>query len=55
MVTMILPLPRVTAVVDWMSRDDIQWAFEAIVGLDLTFDALGFPPHLENSLPLLKR
>ena len=33
---------------DWILRDDIQWAFEAITELDLTFDALGFPKHLQN-------
>ena len=33
---------------DWILRDDIQWAFEAIIELDLTFDALGFPKHIDN-------
>ena len=33
---------------DWMLRDDVQWAYGAICDLDLTFDALGFPRHLEN-------
>jgi L-fuconolactonase len=32
---------------DWMHRTDVQWAFAAIVDLDLTFDALGFPIHLD--------
>jgi L-fuconolactonase len=41
--------------VDWMLRDDIQWAFRAILDLDLTFDALGFPRHLPNFLTLVKR
>lgn len=41
--------------VDWMLRDDVQWGYEAVVDLDLTFDALGFPPHLENFLALLTR
>ena len=41
--------------VDWMLRDDVQWAYKAIVDLDLTFDALGFPPHLDNFLTLLQR
>lgn len=41
--------------VNWMLRDDIRWAFRAICDLDLTFDALGFPPHLENFLTILKR
>lgn len=40
---------------DWMLRDDIQWAFRAIVDLDLSFDALGFPLHLPNFLTLIKR
>ncbi|MEP1610436.1 MAG: amidohydrolase family protein [Roseobacter sp.] len=41
--------------VNWMLRDDIQWAFEALVDLDLTFDALGFPEHISNFLALMKR
>ncbi|WP_422372450.1 amidohydrolase family protein [Hoeflea sp.] len=41
--------------VDWMLRDDVQWAFKALSDLDLTFDALGFPPHLDNFLTILKR
>jgi L-fuconolactonase len=41
--------------VNWMLRDDVQWAFRAICDLDLSFDALGFPPHLENFLTILKR
>ena len=41
--------------VDWMLRRDIDWAFAAIAGEDLTFDALGFPRHLENFLTLLGR
>jgi L-fuconolactonase len=32
---------------EWMHRKDVQWAFSAIVDLDLTFDALGFPIHLD--------
>jgi L-fuconolactonase len=28
--------------VDWMLRDDVQWAYSALIDLDLTFDALGF-------------
>jgi L-fuconolactonase len=31
----------------WMHRKDVQWAFAAVVDLDLTFDALGFPIHLD--------
>ncbi|MEQ8357137.1 MAG: amidohydrolase family protein [Kiloniellaceae bacterium] len=41
--------------VDWMLRDDVQWAYAALVDLDLTFDALGFSRHLANFLTLLKR
>jgi L-fuconolactonase len=41
--------------VDWMLRDDVQWAYKAIIDLDLTFDALGFPRHLDNFLTLLRR
>ncbi len=40
---------------DWMLRPDIQWAYAALIDLDLTFDALGFPRHLANFLTLLKR
>lgn len=40
---------------DWVLRSDIQWAFEALCDLDLTFDALGFPRHLANFLTILKR
>jgi L-fuconolactonase len=32
---------------EWMLRKDVQWAFAAIIDLDLTFDALGFPIHLD--------
>lgn len=41
--------------VDWMLRDDVQWAYAALVDLDLTFDALGFSRHLANFLALFKR
>ena len=40
---------------DWMLREDVDWAYGAIIAEDLTFDALGFPRHLENFLTLLKR
>jgi L-fuconolactonase len=40
---------------DWMLRPDVQWAFEALVDLDLTFDALGFSRHLANFLTVFKR
>lgn len=32
---------------EWMHRKDVQWAFDALIDLDLTFDALGFPIHLD--------
>lgn len=40
---------------DWMLRGDVQWAFEALSDLGLTFDALGFPRHLPNFLTILTR
>jgi L-fuconolactonase len=41
--------------VEWMHRADIDWAYDAIVDLDLTFDALGYPIHLEGFLRLFER
>lgn len=40
---------------NWMLRDDVQWAYRALIDLDLSFDALGFPRHLDNFLTLLTR
>lgn len=40
---------------NWMLRNDVQWAYQKIVELDLTFDCLGFPRHLENFRTLLTR
>ncbi|WP_029065880.1 amidohydrolase family protein [Labrenzia sp. DG1229] len=40
---------------DWMLRDDLTSAFEALIANDLTFDALTFPRHLENLSALLIR
>jgi L-fuconolactonase len=40
---------------DWMHRADVQWGYDAVRDLDLTFDALGFPPHLDNFLRLFER
>ncbi|MEC8122039.1 MAG: amidohydrolase family protein, partial [Pseudomonadota bacterium] len=40
---------------DWMLRDDIQWAFEAISSLGLRFEALGMPRHIDNFLTVFKR
>ena len=39
----------------WMLGDDIQWAFEALIELDLTFDALGFVQHMDHFYTLLSR
>ena len=41
--------------VNWMLREDIQWAYQALIDLDLTFDALGFPQHIDNFHTLFKR
>ena len=41
--------------VNWMMRPDVQWAFEAITDLGITFDALGFPIHLDNFSKLFAR
>jgi L-fuconolactonase len=40
---------------EWMHRKEIQWAFDAIVDLGLTFDALGFPLHLDPFLRLFEK
>lgn len=40
---------------DWMLRTDVQWGFEAVTELGLTFDALGFPRHLANFHTILTR
>ncbi|MGP6086280.1 amidohydrolase family protein [Antarctobacter jejuensis] len=40
---------------DWMLREDVQWAYRALVDLDLTFDGLGFPRHIPHFLTLLQR
>ena len=49
------PMIQDIADIDWMLRDEVQWAYKAIIDLDLTFDALGFPRHLDNFLTLLRR
>jgi L-fuconolactonase len=41
--------------VDWMLSSAHHWAFDAVIALDLTFDALGFPAHMENFLRLFNR
>jgi L-fuconolactonase len=40
---------------EWMHGKNVAWAFDAIVDLDITFDALGFPIHLEPFLRLFDR
>lgn len=40
---------------NWMLRDDVQWGFQTVTDLGLTFDALGFPRHLVNFRKILKR
>ncbi|MEX0284278.1 MAG: amidohydrolase [Paracoccaceae bacterium] len=40
---------------DWMLRKDVQWGYQALIDLDLTFDALGFPRHLANFHTILTR
>ncbi|MEM9010975.1 MAG: amidohydrolase family protein [Pseudomonadota bacterium] len=40
---------------NWMHRPDIAWAYDAIRDLDLSFDALGLPRHLERFLRLFER
>ncbi|MBO0662014.1 amidohydrolase family protein [Jiella sp. CQZ9-1] len=49
--------PMIQDIVDdaWMLRDDLDWAFRAICDLDLTFDALGFPRHIEHFNTLFAR
>ncbi|MDE3122280.1 MAG: amidohydrolase family protein [Paracoccaceae bacterium] len=39
----------------WMLRDEVHWAFRALAGLDLAFDALGFPRHLDAFAQLMAR
>ncbi|WP_421907473.1 amidohydrolase family protein [Mameliella sp.] len=39
----------------WMLKPEVQWAYEALIGQDLTFDALGFPRHQAPFLELLNR
>ena len=49
------PMIQDIADVDWMLRKHVQWAFDALVDLDLTFDALGFSRHLKNFLTIFER
>ena len=40
---------------NWMLCEEVAWAFRSIVELDLTFDALGLPIHLDKFLNLFTR
>ncbi len=40
---------------NWMLQKNLAWAFEALEKLNLTFDALVKPPHLDNLLILVER
>ena len=40
---------------DWMFRADVQWGYQALIDLDLTFDALGFPIHVDRFRRLIDR
>ncbi len=39
----------------WMLQENVDWAYRALVDLNLTFDCLGFPRHLDNFHTLLTR
>ncbi|BBU56411.1 hydrolase [Mameliella alba] len=39
----------------WMLKPEVQWTYEALIEMDLTFDALGFPRHQAPFLELLNR
>lgn len=49
------PMIQDIADTDWMLRPDVQWGYAAVCALDLTFDALGLPRHLDNFLRLFDR
>jgi L-fuconolactonase len=49
------PMIQDIADIDWMLRPDVQWGYDAICALDLTFDALGVPRHLGNFRRLFDR
>lgn len=49
------PMIQDIADIDWMLREDVQWAYDAVTDLDLAFDALGFPHHLDNFLTVFCR
>ncbi|MEZ5926503.1 MAG: amidohydrolase family protein [Hyphomicrobiaceae bacterium] len=49
------PMIQDIADADWMFRRDVQWGYEALIDLDLTFDALGFPLHVDRFRRLIAR
>lgn len=51
----IRPMIQTLPDVDWMLRDDLDPAFNALIDLGLRFDALVFPIHLPNLYRLLMR
>ena len=40
---------------DWMLRHTVQWAYKALVDLDLSFDILGSPRHIAPAIELAQR
>ena len=40
---------------DWMLREELSWAYQAVIDLGLCFDALGYPEHLKNFHELFRR
>ena len=40
---------------DWMLEPRLDWAYRAMIEHELSFDALGFPQHLDNFLRLFAR
>lgn len=40
---------------EWMHRPDVEWTFDAVRDLDLTFDALGLPIHIPPFLRLFEK
>ena len=51
----IRPMIQDIADVNWVLRNDISWTFEALIDLNLTFDCLGIPKHLENFHKILNQ
>lgn len=49
------PMVQDIADPDWLLMPEIDWAFEALQELDLAFDALILPLHLDRLLKRLKR